>query len=325
MMNRWNVRTLRHHFRRGTPVYLPVNPVEYHGPHLSLLNDHLVSRGLAEDMHQMLQARLGDHPLLFARDLGVGVDPCPGPGSEFTPYRAVRERVLEASSRLADLGATRVVFITFHGSPMHAHAIQAGVRALTRRGISALAPLSLAVRQQMRGELEDVEDAWMAVGDISARAALKAELRSDFHAGFIETSVALHYVPEQVEAHRALPPCPPPVAARAPATLAALARTLGWKELSMELELVALGLGWYSMRPFPGYSGRPDLASADSGAVFARAMVRAFSETALRVFEDGAPPPTPPLGWMPWVTAGGRIGGVKVPADSVVPIPEASP
>ncbi len=40
----------------GAPVYLLVNPVEYHGPHLSLHNDRLVSMGLVRGLH----ARLAD-------------------------------------------------------------------------------------------------------------------------------------------------------------------------------------------------------------------------------------------------------------------------
>ena len=42
----------------GVPVYLPVNPVEYHGPHLSLHTDRLISRGLTdrERAHPDLQA-----------------------------------------------------------------------------------------------------------------------------------------------------------------------------------------------------------------------------------------------------------------------------
>ncbi|MFN7132430.1 MAG: hypothetical protein ACK4N5_10120, partial [Myxococcales bacterium] len=36
------------------PVYLTVNPVEYHGPHLSLHNDRLVSEGLVRALHARL-------------------------------------------------------------------------------------------------------------------------------------------------------------------------------------------------------------------------------------------------------------------------------
>ena len=308
---RWNPKTLRHHLGRGAPVYLPVNPVEYHGPHLSLHNDHLVSAGLARDMHAILQTTLGEHPFLFAQDLGVGVDPCPGPGSEYTSYSTARQRVLQAVHRLADLDAQRVVLMTFHGSPLHGHALHAGVRALAARGVRAIAPLTLALEQLMQGRLEAIEDAWSPVADPASQAA------SDCHAGFIETSLALHYAPEHVQGHEALPPCPPPTPARVPATLARLARALGRDALGLDLELVARGLGWYALRPFPGYTGRPDLANPDSGAVFARALTEAFAARAREIFEAEAAASTPPLAWMPWVSLGGRLGPGHIPADAI--------
>src|SRR5205807_1521461 len=58
--------------RSGAPVYLTVNPVEYHGPHLSLHNDRLVSTGIVRDLHERLRAR-HDWPLLLGGDLEVGV------------------------------------------------------------------------------------------------------------------------------------------------------------------------------------------------------------------------------------------------------------
>ena len=38
--------------KSGAPVYLSVNPVEYHGPHLSLHNDRLISIGLIREVHE---------------------------------------------------------------------------------------------------------------------------------------------------------------------------------------------------------------------------------------------------------------------------------
>lgn len=55
-------------FSSGAPVYLPVNPIEYHGPHLSLLNDHLISVGLAGDLHAELASLHGGSPLHGRRD-----------------------------------------------------------------------------------------------------------------------------------------------------------------------------------------------------------------------------------------------------------------
>jgi len=66
--------------KSGAPVYLTVNPVEYHGPHLSLHNDRLISIGLVREVHERL-AEKHDWPLLLGADLEVGVEPCPGPGT----------------------------------------------------------------------------------------------------------------------------------------------------------------------------------------------------------------------------------------------------
>src|SRR5688500_7491630 len=74
--------------RSGMPVYLPVNPVEFHGPHLPLHTDALISRGLAETLHARLAERdpalRGTTPI-YASDLEVGVDASQGPGTRNTP------------------------------------------------------------------------------------------------------------------------------------------------------------------------------------------------------------------------------------------------
>src|SRR5260370_37831842 len=102
----------------GAPVFLPVNPVEYHGPHLSLHNDGLVSRGLARDIHAVLAQSEGDWPCLVTSGLEVGVDPCPGPGTRATPFRQVRWLVLEAGRRLVERGAHRGVLVTVPAGPL---------------------------------------------------------------------------------------------------------------------------------------------------------------------------------------------------------------
>jgi creatinine amidohydrolase/Fe(II)-dependent formamide hydrolase-like protein len=218
--------------------------------------------------------------------------------------------------RLADLGAKRVVLMTFHGSPLHSHALQAGVDALAKRGVHAIAPLNIALAQQARGRYENVEEAWMPVEDEALRAALRADVAVDFHAGFVETSLSLHYAPETVGDHRELPPCPPIVPQRTPKTLARFARAAGLESLGVELDVLARGLAWYALRPFPGYTGRPHLANPESGAVFARAIVAGFAEASLAVF-DGAKAPRPIMEWMKLATLGGRVGAVDVPLEAV--------
>ncbi len=297
---------LRRLLRAGAPLYVLVDPVEYHGPHLTLLNDHHVAMGVAADLHRRLCEELGDHPLLIAPELGVGVDPVPGPGSEATPFRVVRRRVVEAVERWIALGAQRLVLLTFHGSPMHAHALQAGVVAARRRGVAALAPLHLALTQLASGELKGVDDAWLPIQGEAEREALRLGVAHDFHAGFLETSLALHYAPEHVHGHRDVAPVAPWTPHRGAAAAARWAQRLGAQQLGVELELVAHGLGWYAADGFVGYTGRPHLANPDSGAVFAHALVKGFVEATLDVFEGGEPP-EPMLSWLPAATLDGRV------------------
>jgi hypothetical protein len=144
----------------GAPVFLPVNPVEYHGPHLSLHNDALISRGLAGLAHA---AWSPDAPFLVTADLEVGVDPVPGPGTQERPFIEVRDRVKTACAALAALGAQRVVLATFHGAPQHTQALQAGVRALRNAGVPAYAPMATLLRTQMGFTPDDLADVWAQV------------------------------------------------------------------------------------------------------------------------------------------------------------------
>ncbi len=303
--------------RAGAPVYLPVNPIEYHGPHLSLLNDHLVSVGLARD----LARALGRWPFVLANDLSVGVDPTPGPGTQPVSFSEVRARVVQACAELADAGARRVVLMTFHGNPLHSMALQAGVELLERRGVRVLAPLNLALKEMLEIDSRRYADAFADIEDPAERERAMRDLPVDFHAGFFETSLALHYAPESVRPiYRSLPPCPDFAPVRPVQALAAVARAAGARSLSAELGYVAAGLSWFALRPFPGYTGRPHLASARAGERFARHMVSGFAELAEAVFAGRARSPRPIMQWLPWLSLGGRVGSPNVPPEAVLEI-----
>jgi creatinine amidohydrolase len=306
--------------RSGVPVVLTVNPVEYHGPHLSLHNDRLISRGVARELGARLAARRPAWPCVLGADLEVGVEPCPGPGTRHTDYAATRALVLEACRALAELGASKVVLLTFHGAPLHNLALQAGVDFLRARGVKALAPFHLVLRTLL--ELDDpwrFGDALGAIGDAREREAMARDLRMDFHAGFFETSLALHYAPASVSPrHVDLPPCPTVVPEVKMAAAARAARRLGRETLARELEFAATGLGWNALRPFPGYTGRPHLASAAAGAAFARHMMAVAEPVVWDVLENGAPPPAPIMTWVGTLSAGGRLGRIPRPAPDEI-------
>lgn len=306
----------------GAPVFLTINPVEYHGPHLSLHNDKLISLGLCRDLHQRLCVRHPAWPLLLAADLEIGVEPCSGPGSRHSRYSVVCELVREACRALVELGARRVVLMTFHGAPLHSQAIEQGVRFLCERGVRAVAPFNRVLAVLVEPESDSNQrfaSALAHIPEVDERAEMLRTLRLDFHAGFFETSVALHYAPDSVSSvYRELPPCPMFGQVPSLARAARLARHVGWHALSGELGFAAAGLAWYALRPFPGYTGRPHLASAEAGAHFARFMLDEMAPVVEKVLLGEANSPPPILSWLRLVSLGGRIGGVRLAPEQIL-------
>jgi creatinine amidohydrolase len=302
----------------GAPVFLPVNPVEYHGPHLSLHNDALISAALSRAAHAELARAGHDWPLLLASDLEVGVGPTSGPGSRHVSYREVASLVVEACRRLAELGAQRVVVMTFHGNPLHNLAIDEGVRWLTRHGVLALSPFNVLMQTLVDLHVEQYADAYATVEDEAERAQMIREGASDFHAGFFETSLALHYAPESVDPmHVRLPPCPE---VTPDARLLAASRTaarFGRTQLANELRFAAIGVGWHALRPFPGYTSRPHRASREAGAAIARHLVHGLGEATVRVLRGQEAPPAPIMPWVAAATLRGAIPTDAVPLEAV--------
>ncbi|MCA9492719.1 MAG: creatininase family protein [Myxococcales bacterium] len=307
----------RRRLSEGAVAWITANPIEYHGPHLPLDTDRLQSLGWIEDLHTALEEP--GEPLLCA-DLPLGVEPAPGPGSQPVSYAHLREAVARAARSAVELGARRIVVVTFHGSPLHNLALHDVVVDLRRRGIAACAPFQDVVRLLL--EPLDLERARRTVAHLGQQDAERvlADLGWDFHAGFFETSLMLHWAPASVSPrHVELPPCPAVPRSRRVGALGRLARALGAAGTAAELEFAAVALGWQSLRPFPGYTGHPALASAGAGAEFAELVVE---RTAPRVRQAlaGEPIGGPPLAWIGPLTAWGRLSSAPT-TPRVVELP----
>ncbi len=295
----------------GAPAFLLVNPVEYHGPHLPLHNDRIVSEGLSRDLHRRLAAQHPEWPFLIGGDLEVGVEPTRGPGTRATPFPVVRSLVRESCRALAELGAQRVVLMTFHGAPLHNIALEAGVELLESMGVRALSPLNLVLRELLEVDGTRYAEAFEGIEDVREREEMMKDLRLDFHAGFFETSMTLHYAKDAVSpSYKSLPPCPPirPIAGWKRA--ADLAGVAGAAQLRRELELAASAMAWQALDPFPGYTGRPHRASPEAGAVFSRFILDRYETTANEVFAGRARSPAPIMAWSARLTMNGRFSPV---------------
>ena len=316
---------LPHHEARAVlretdaPVYLTVNPVEFHGPHLPLWTDKIISEGLDRALHDALIRDHPDWPYIVADELAAGVEPAFGPGSRFTGYPHLRAKVVEACRALVELGARRVVLNTFHGHPLHNLALHRGVEAVRAAGGRAVSLLPIALHEMMSLDAERYAEVFDLVdADEETKAALKDGLRFDFHAGFFETSLVMHFAPGAVSTrHRELSPCPPLPRSRFVGALSSLAGRLGASTLATELDFLATASMWGSLRPFPGYTSWPSLASAEVGAWFAARLVERYAATAEAVLVRGEPPLAPPMPWLVALSLGGRLTEPKPPMDAV--------
>lgn len=291
----------------GAPVVLGINPVEYHGPHLSVQNDALMAVGLARLLIEAFNEDGQDWPWLFAGEIGTGLDPVKGPGSVLAPYAEVRRGVMAHCRRIADMGARRVVLTTFHGSPLHNLVIDQGARWLAKRGIKVFAPMNLLLRELMEVSADRVPGAVACVADPVDRALVAERLPYDIHAGFLETSLALLLAPDTVVGHRDVEPCPLLEPVPGPLRGSRMAASLGMRQLSRELAFMARGLAWYGMRPFRGYSGAPHLASAEAGQALVDQLMPAMFAAAKACLLGDEPNPQPLLKWVGPATLWGRI------------------
>jgi hypothetical protein len=130
-------------------------------------------------------------------------------------------------------------------------------------------------------------------------------------------------IPEHVsQVHRQLPPCPTLVSDPSLQLAARAVRALGRDVLSRELQFAALGKGWYAMRPFYGYTGRPHHATARAGEVFVRAILDRYASGVPAVLDGEERSPPPIMSWINLVSFGGRLAGLEVPTDQMFRLKE---
>lgn len=282
---------------RGTPVYVAINPIEYHGPHLSLQNDALIGKALARRTHEVLVLENPDWPMLWAADINAGAGPIDCPGSQSVSFRALCHTIEKTCRGLLELGVRNVAFITFHGAPTHNLAIQRGVKLLEGQGVHAVAPMNALLQELIHLDPALLDGAYATIADQQVRRELQRRAATDIHAGFLETSLALHFDADSVVDHRRVAPCPDFAPDPRLAALSRFARRRGRETLAAELDYMAIAAGWLQLHPFPGYTGRPDLATEEAGAALAQLFSERFAALSREVFAGRARSPEPILRW----------------------------
>lgn len=191
--------------RKRTFVLQAVSPMEVHGPHLPIGQDLFESVALARETVCRLAPERPDWSFILMPPLPVAIDCLPHAGSVNYPINVVYDVAYHSLKPFANNGFARLAYSAFHGSPRHICALEQAAFDLNRHyKHTAAVSLFSAVVARMLNENFFYE----AVKDDPSFTLTEGQVTKDTHAGFIETSLALHLWPELVaEGWENLPHC----------------------------------------------------------------------------------------------------------------------
>jgi len=181
--------------RGRTALVATLSPLEVHGPHLPLGQDLMEGYALAERAVDKLAAQRPDWTFLLLPPVPVATDCVPKLGSVPFPTSLVREVAYRLLKPFAEAGFARLAFSSFHGGPRHVLALEAAAAQLTAdTGVPAASLFSMVLARILEGRVF-----FDAVRDVPGREVTIEQLKRDQHAGFVETSLALHLWPNLVD------------------------------------------------------------------------------------------------------------------------------
>jgi creatinine amidohydrolase len=276
-----------------------VNPIEYHGPHLPLKTDYEISRGLTASLLAKIQTRAPEAHIAHTIEIHEGCDPAAGPGSIYTSLNDLKQKIRAASEEI--LKTTKphlVLFMTFHGAPKHAAAIESGVKYFEAQGIPVLNPFNFVLRRFRDYEPSMAAPIAKFIPDEAFAKHYVHHVPDDFHGGLFESSVLMRLNPEVVKAlHKDLPDCEDRKLALPWKAAIGFLKTIGLRDLSNELRIGADAFGWMTSPKYAGYTGAPRFASTEIGEHFVNVILGDYEKGFWEVSKNRAKSPKPILQW----------------------------
>lgn len=241
--------------RAHTVIFIPISPVEEHGPHLPLGTDMYTCLGFTEAIAARLEQQ---HPELTAvlvpiTPLGSGT--APYLGSIGVPPRMVQDVLLRMGRAFARDGFRYIVTMSGHLALSQLMTMERTARKISKRyGIQMIALGASVFRSALRSP--ELLQACAGLSEPISKVTLESLARTH-HAGALETSLMLHLRPDLVQPEfRQLEPISP-------------WRFVRWR-------------GW-TREHWPGYIGEPAQARADLGRAVLAAAADCGADLVARV------------------------------------------
>ncbi len=245
--------------KKKTIFFLPISPLEEHGPHLPVGTDFLTAKDTATESIRILNRKNPDltYVLLPAVPLGYCKFNTDFPGSISVSSKVVRDVIYSIGSSLASHGFKYLIICTYHMAIGHLKGIYSGMERVMRKyDMRICEPWSPYFYND---EVEKREP------------KLGFDTSKEMHAGFRETSLMKYQYPYLVdESYKELQNIYRDL--QSP-------RVLGktFKELGLE----------------DGYVGSPARADADYGRWYFNETVNVYVKSALDLYEGKELPELP--------------------------------
>jgi creatinine amidohydrolase len=182
--------------RQKAIFFIPISPLEGHGPHLPVGVDYFDANYFSESTAQLLHARRPDFDIVICPGIPLGAQVYRQPGSIRTDPRALYKVAYGLGESLAYWGFRYIFILSGHGSPRHIVALESACLKVSRKFNIQMHNLSgaLAIRF-LRGEFIE------RISDSLAKPLTPDEkelLKGDIHGGWWETSMMLLLRPDLV-------------------------------------------------------------------------------------------------------------------------------
>lgn len=282
-----------------------INPIEYHGDHLPLATDLLISRGITKLYPDELKDKFIHWPPIH-----LGVGPTTGPGSCHTSYLDLKGILLNLGKTISRLKVKRVLVMTFHGAPLHMLAIEEFVKVLRKRGIKAINPFILMLEKLTYFNAEEFPeiDKYVPIEDEQERQKIIKNIKFDFHGGMIEAGLVQYFYPDLIQVPlKNVPSIPDLNLSNGIKILENIVRKFSHK-LAEEIELINFVTQWMKLKPFPGYTGHPCYANDGLSEYFLKSVVLPlYIEEIKKEFYGVGTEIKPVMGFIKYLTLEGRL------------------
>ena len=245
--------------RKKTMVFLPISPLEEHGPHLPVGTDLLTTTNVIKEVIKVLQRKKPELTFLLLPAVPLGYSKIAGdfPGTITIPVRTMKQVVYGICSSLAKQGFQYLVVCTYHMDLGHLKGIYAGIKkARAKFDMHIYEPFSPFYFQK------EVEKREPKVGFDTGK---------EVHAGFRETSLMKYQYPYLVDA--------------------------SYKNLqSIYMDLYSprvLGKTFQDLGLNDGYVGSPGRADSDYGRWLFQELVTLCVQSAIDLYEGKKLPGLP--------------------------------